>query len=58
LGRGKGYYDRFFAKLDAENLAYKTIGLCTECQLVPRIPKEKWDKKMNALCTGGGLTLC
>jgi 5-formyltetrahydrofolate cyclo-ligase len=58
LGRGKGYYDRFFAAMDGETPAYKTIGLCMEIQVLPRVPGEKWDKRMNALCTGRGLTLC
>jgi 5-formyltetrahydrofolate cyclo-ligase len=51
LGRGKGYYDRFFAELDAEGYRYITIGFCMETQVVPRLPRESWDKKMNALCT-------
>jgi 5-formyltetrahydrofolate cyclo-ligase len=57
LGRGKGYYDRFFAELDKENPAYNAVGLCMESQVVPRLPREGWDKKMDALCTGGGLTV-
>jgi 5-formyltetrahydrofolate cyclo-ligase len=58
LGRGKGYYDRFFSDLDKKNITYNTIGLCMESQLVPCIPREGWDKKMNTLCTGGGLIHC
>jgi 5-formyltetrahydrofolate cyclo-ligase len=56
LGHGGGYYDRFFAELDKEGVSYSTIGLCLECQVVPRLPREVWDKEMNVLCTGGGLT--
>ncbi|MDR2101477.1 MAG: 5-formyltetrahydrofolate cyclo-ligase [Treponema sp.] len=58
LGRGGGYYDRFFSELDKKNIPYSTIGLCTESQIVPRIPREGWDKSMDALCTGEGLTPC
>jgi 5-formyltetrahydrofolate cyclo-ligase len=58
LGRGKGYYDRFFAELDKESPAYQPVGLCMESQVVPRLPREEWDKKMNVLCTGRGLRDC
>jgi 5-formyltetrahydrofolate cyclo-ligase len=58
LGRGKGYYDRFLAELDGETPAYKTIGLCMEIQVLPQVPREEWDKRMDALCTGRGLTHC
>ncbi|MDR1324949.1 MAG: 5-formyltetrahydrofolate cyclo-ligase [Treponema sp.] len=52
LGHGRGYYDRFFAELDARGLAYATIGFCLEAQLVERVPTDLYDKQMNAVCTG------
>jgi 5-formyltetrahydrofolate cyclo-ligase len=52
LGRGKGYYDRFFAELDRKKLPYFSLGLCLEAQLLPRIPTESWDKGMDAVITG------
>jgi 5-formyltetrahydrofolate cyclo-ligase len=52
MGHGKGYYDRFFAKLDSLGLAYVAVALCLEQQIVPRVPTEPWDKKMDAICTG------
>jgi len=52
LGRGKGYYDRFFAELDAENKHYTAIGFCMDFQLVPLVPTGKNDKKVNGLVTG------
>jgi 5-formyltetrahydrofolate cyclo-ligase len=52
MGHGKGYYDRFLAGLDGEGLSYFMLGLCMDEQIVPEIPVEAWDKKMQALCTG------
>ena len=46
LGRGKGYYDRLLKNLDT----YK-IGICFKCQLIDKIPKDKWDIKMNEIAT-------
>jgi 5-formyltetrahydrofolate cyclo-ligase len=64
LGRGGGYYDRFFAALDAGKTAaspegsgtalpYTSFGLCMECQLVPQVPAEPWDKRMDAVYSSG-----
>ncbi|MDR1955423.1 MAG: 5-formyltetrahydrofolate cyclo-ligase [Treponema sp.] len=53
MGHGRGYYDRFFAQLDAQKLAYCTLGICMEAQVVPEVPTEPWDKKMDALGVGG-----
>jgi 5-formyltetrahydrofolate cyclo-ligase len=47
LGRGKGYYDRFFAEL--KGVEYKVAGLCMEAQVVPSIPVEQGDKKVDFL---------
>jgi 5-formyltetrahydrofolate cyclo-ligase len=49
LGRGKGYYDRFFAELDAQNLPYFSVGLCMPSQIVDRVPAKPWDKRMDAV---------
>ena len=51
LGRGRGYYDRFFASLDAARLRYTALGLCMPCQLVEEVPSGHQDKKMDALLT-------
>lgn len=42
LGRGKGYYDRFFNK-------YKPvkIGVCFDCQLLHSVPVARHDKSMD-----------
>jgi 5-formyltetrahydrofolate cyclo-ligase len=61
LGRGKGCYDRFFAELDSPAMpaiSYTTVGLCLETQIVPQVPAEIWDKKMDFLCTGENLFAC
>jgi 5-formyltetrahydrofolate cyclo-ligase len=52
LGRGGAYYDRFLAELEAAGRPFQTLGLCTSCQLVPKVPVEGWDKNMDCLCTG------
>jgi 5-formyltetrahydrofolate cyclo-ligase len=52
LGRGKGYYDRFFAELDAEKLPYFAAGLCLEAQLLPLVPAESRDKGKDAVIAG------
>jgi 5-formyltetrahydrofolate cyclo-ligase len=50
LGRGRGYYDRFFASLD--RAAYYALGLCLESQLLPEVPADNLDKSVDAICTG------
>jgi 5-formyltetrahydrofolate cyclo-ligase len=49
LGRGRGYYDRFFASLDSAGRIYTALGLCMDCQLVDEVPVEAWDKRMDML---------
>jgi 5-formyltetrahydrofolate cyclo-ligase len=53
LGRGGGYYDRFFAGLDASRAVYRAAGYCLVCQIVSEVPAESTDKRVNALCTAG-----
>jgi 5-formyltetrahydrofolate cyclo-ligase len=55
LGRGKGYYDRFLASLGREGLSFRTIGFCLEAQILPEIPADPWDRKMDLICPGTGL---
>jgi 5-formyltetrahydrofolate cyclo-ligase len=68
LGRGRGYYDRFFASLDRGILAapdplpgpplpYFALGLCLDCQILEGLPSDNRDKIMDALCTGTGLVM-
>ena len=46
LGKGKGYYDRFFDKCECVK-----VGLCFDCQMVDKIDAEPWDKKMDYIVT-------
>lgn len=64
LGRGRGFYDRFLAGLDAGlpgskprggPLSRTVAGLCGDCQLVEETPAESWDRPMEALLTERGL---
>ena len=52
LGRGRGYYDRFFAGLDAAGREYTALGLCMEAQLSAQVPAGARDKKMDGILTG------
>jgi 5-formyltetrahydrofolate cyclo-ligase len=55
LGRGGGYYDRFLAGLEAAGRPYLAVGLCTACQVLPEVPVDDWDRRMDYLCTGEDL---
>lgn len=44
LGRGKGYYDRFLAKIKAPK-----VGVCFDFQLKDQIPADDRDIKMNMI---------
>lgn len=47
MGYGKGYYDRFFARMKIEN----RIGLAFELQMTDRIDKKESDIPMTAVVT-------
>ena len=51
LGRGRGYYDSFFADLDSKGWNYSAVGFCMDCQIVDKVPVDSWDKKMDGLST-------
>ena len=48
LGYGGGYYDRFFARLKEQA---PLVALAFELQIVPEIPAEKWDQKVDLIIT-------
>ena len=52
IGRGKGYYDRFFASLDKDSRQYFALGLCMDFQQINEVPVDKNDKKVNGVLTG------
>ncbi len=47
LGRGAGYYDRLFTKFPQG----KRIGIAWEMQLLPEIPIDPWDVRMDFVVT-------
>ena len=57
LGRGRSFYDRFFASLDAVQRDYTAMGICMDCQLVDEVPADPWDKKMDMLLTESGFNM-
>lgn len=48
LGRGRGFYDRFFAEAGSSVVR---IGVGWDLQLLPKVPSEPHDAVMNALVT-------
>lgn len=50
IGYGKGYYDRFLQNINAT-----TIGLGFSCQIIPEIPAELHDKKLDLIVTEEGI---
>lgn len=49
LGRGKGYYDRFFAECDCEKIA-----IAFDCQKVDALDTDAHDVKVDAVLTASG----
>lgn len=49
LGRGGGYYDRFFGELDRAGREYRAVGFCLEAQIKAEVPVEEGDKPMNGI---------
>ena len=52
LGYGKGYYDTFFAQHPVLKL-----GLCYDFQLVPQVPTQPHDVRMDGILTDKRLVL-
>lgn len=50
LGYGKGYYDKFLAKKKVAS-----IGLGYSFQILKKLPKGKYDKKVDAIATEDGV---
>ncbi len=50
LGKGKGYYDKFFAKVQCTK-----VGLCYETQIVDDVQSESWDIPMDYVVTEKGI---
>jgi 5-formyltetrahydrofolate cyclo-ligase len=54
LGRGGGYYDRFFEELDKAGREYCAVGFCLEAQIKAEVPAEEQDKPMNGIVSSRG----
>lgn len=52
LGKGKGYYDRYFAKTDT----FK-VGLAFREQVVEKVYADDWDKPLDMLITPDGIII-
>lgn len=52
LGKGKGYYDRYFAKTDT----FK-VGLAFREQVVEKVYADNWDKPLDMLITPDGIII-
>jgi 5-formyltetrahydrofolate cyclo-ligase len=50
LGRGVGFYDRALAELRECGTVY-AIGLSFECQVVPALPADPWDQRVDVIVT-------
>jgi 5-formyltetrahydrofolate cyclo-ligase len=50
LGRGAGFYDRALADLRRAGLVY-AVGVAFECQIVPALPAEAWDERVDWVVT-------
>lgn len=51
LGRGKGFYDRYFARAVKEGFSGFLIGVVPERNLLGSVPADPWDLKVDAICT-------
>ena len=56
LGRGNGGYDIWMRKQRAMNPKTQFWGLALECQLVPEMPMEEHDERVDAVITARGMT--
>jgi 5-formyltetrahydrofolate cyclo-ligase len=54
LGRGGGYYNRFFEELDKAGREYRTIGFCLEAQIKDEVPAEEKNKPMDGIVSSQG----
>ncbi len=51
LGRGNGGYDKWFALLKGVNSHVRIWGIALDCQMLPELPTEAHDVRMNAVVT-------
>jgi 5-formyltetrahydrofolate cyclo-ligase len=54
LGRGNGGYDHWISDMRMKNLSARFWGICFECQLLPDIPMEPHDQRVDIVLTARG----
>lgn len=47
LGKGKGFYDRYFERLEKARLDVFRCGFCLPCQIADDIPCDEFDRKVD-----------
>jgi len=58
LGRGKGYYDKFFSgrkESGKQACGAVLIGVCRKDRVLGRLPSDEWDLTVDAILTEEGL---
>jgi len=50
LGRGKGYYDKWFSSIGSKIKNLTKWGICFPCQLVDNLPADEKDVPMDYVC--------
>ena len=55
IGYGAGHYDRAIARLHAQGLVPRLIGLAFDCQQVDAVPAESHDVPLDGIITESGL---
>jgi len=50
IGYGGGYYDRYIQKISNKKKLLK-IGIAHSCQKIDKVPKNKYDKKLDIIIT-------
>jgi 5-formyltetrahydrofolate cyclo-ligase len=58
LGNGRGFYDRALARARAVNPGLLSVGFALAVQVVPTLPVEPHDQRVDAVVTERGLTRC
>ena len=51
LGYGGGYYDKTFDNFKKNNLKFYTVGFAFDEQLIPKVPTNKFDYKLDYVLT-------
>jgi 5-formyltetrahydrofolate cyclo-ligase len=55
IGYGAGYYDRAIAKLQANGISPRLVGIAFNCQEVAQVPDEPHDVIISEILTESGL---